>query len=575
LLLRKYDTHSWTTPLSDAIIDKTATSTLVTKLWDGARPKSVHAAFRLAAKRYPERPLLCVLPEVAKIYAIEAGELTYAAAGRQVAEIASAFRAAGYGPGHRVGILLENRPIYFLTWFALNSLGISVVPINPDLRSAELEYLVLHSEIALAVVLPSRRGDLTAAAQASGRDLAVIAPGEAIPQARDSAPGADFEASVDHECALLYTSGTTGLPKGCVLSNDYFLICGEWYATVGGLCAMKGGRERMLTPLPTFHMNAMATSMMTMLALGGCLIALDRFHPTTWWDAVRRSEATIVHYLGVMPAILMNAPAAQTDREHAVRFGFGAGVPRELHVPFEERFGFPLVEAWAMTETGSGAVIAATHEPRHRGRSCIGRASPDLDVRILRDDGMEASSNETGELLVRHAGPEPRRGFFQRYLKDPGATVEAWQGGWFHTGDLVKRDEDGFVYFVDRKKNVIRRSGENISAVEVEVVLIRHPAIKNAAVAAVPDPIRGDEVMACIELNGALADITEREALASEIVEWCLMRLAYYKAPGYVAFVDKLPLTSTQKIQRAAVKDLVSRIVATDACIDTRALKKR
>src|SRR6185369_8756247 len=273
---------------------------------------------------------------------------------------------------------------------------------------------------------------------------------------------------------------------------DYFLISAEWYAGAGGLCSMRRGSERMLTPLPTFHMNAMATSTMAMLALGGCLIPLDRFHPKTWWHCVRQSRATVVHYLGVMPAILMAAPASEQDCDHDVRFGFGAGVPRDLHLAFEQRFGFPLIEAWAMTETGSGAVIAATHEPRHPGTSCVGRPPNDLQVKLVREDGSEVPLGDTGELLVRRRGAEPRRGFFHRYLKDPDATEAAWAGGWFHTGDLVRQDAQGRIYFVDRNKNIIRRSGENISAVEVERVLCDHPSVKAAAVAAVADPLRGD-----------------------------------------------------------------------------------
>jgi acyl-CoA synthetase (AMP-forming)/AMP-acid ligase II len=373
----------------------------------------------------------------------------------------------------------------------------------------------------------------------------------------------------------LYTSGTTGYPKGCVLTNDYFLIAAEWYASVGGLCAMHRGTERMLTPLPTFHMNAMATSTMTMLALGGCLIPLDRFHPKSWWQCVRQSRATVVHYLGVMPAILMALPESPHERAHQVRFGFGAGVPRELHVPFERRFGFPLIEAWAMTETGSGAVIAATDEPRHPGTSCIGRPSSELEIRLAREDGSDAAAGEAAELLVRRRGPQPRRGFFAHYLKDPEATAAAWADGWFHTGDLVKRDIDGLIYFIDRNKNIIRRSGENISAVEVERVIAEHASVKAAAVAPVPDALRGDEVFACVEPRAAFNGVEDRDAAAEALVRFCMARLAYFKAPGYVAFVANVPVTATQKIHRRALKELVADMFARGQYVDTRRLKKR
>jgi acyl-CoA synthetase (AMP-forming)/AMP-acid ligase II len=250
----------------------------------------------------------------------------------------------------------------------------------------------------------------------------------------------------------------------------------------------------------------------------------------------------------------------------------GAGVDRRLHAPFEERFGFPLIEAWAMTETGAGAVVIAHEEPRHIGANCFGRPAPEVETLILRDDGTRAGIDEPGELLVRHAGADPRFGFFRDYLKDPEATAAAWEGGWFHTGDVVRQGADGSMYFVDRKKNVIRRSGENISAVEVESVLAQHPLVRQVAVAATPDSVRGDEVVALIVPHEA--GVGTREA-ADELVQWCLTRLAYYKAPGWVAFVEALPLTGTQKIQRGALKDLVGEIMAQQRSFDTRALKKR
>jgi acyl-coenzyme A synthetase/AMP-(fatty) acid ligase len=377
------------------------------------------------------------------------------------------------------------------------------------------------------------------------------------------------------ECALLYTSGTTGRPKGCMLSNRYFLLAAQWYAGLGGHVQLQDGCERMLTPLPLVHMNAMAYSVTAMIVTGGTIILLDRFHPDTWWDSVRVSRASIVHYLGVMPAMLMKAEPSAADRQHAVRFGFGAGVNRSLHEPFESRFGFPLVEAWAMTETGAGASIIAAEEPRQVGTNCFGREGSDVEVRLVNDAGQDAGADEPGELLVRHAGPEPRDGFFSGYLKDEAATREAWADGWFHTGDVVRRDAEGYLHFIDRRKNVIRRSGENIAAVEVESVLVQHPLVKAAAVAPTPDPIRGDEVLACIVAAQALGSLQAQEATAHELVAWCLSRLAYYKAPGYVAFVDALPLTSSQKVQRGELKALAAQLPGQPHCVDTRALKKR
>ena len=311
-----------------------------------------------------------------------------------------------------------------------------------------------------------------------------------------------------------------------------------------------------------------------MLINGGCVVQLDRFHPKTWWQSVRDSGATALHYLGVMPAMLMGATPSPDDRKHAVRFGLGSAVDIRQHATFEERFGFPLLEGWAMTETGSGGLIIANAEPRKIGTATIGRPSPEIEVKIVDDDGAEVPPNVPGELLIRRAGPDPRFGFYTEYLKDPEATSAAWEGGFFHTGDLLRRDEDGFLYFVDRKKNVIRRSGENISAVEVETVIRRHPKVREAACAPTPDPVRGDEVLACILLADPLPD-TELQELAREIVSLCLDQLAYYKAPGYVAFVETLPLTATQKVQRAELKVLAQSLPGAERCYDTRSMKKR
>jgi acyl-CoA synthetase (AMP-forming)/AMP-acid ligase II len=485
----------------------------------------------------------------------------------QVDAIAQRLTRAGYGAGHRVMVLLENRPAFFLWFLALNRIGASIVPVNPDLRAAELTYMIGHAEPALAVAISDRAPDLEKAAQAAGITMPVIAPDAAIPSPRDGARLAKGN-GVKAEAAMLYTSGTTGQPKGCVLPNEYFLMAGRWYANAGGLCALTTDGERMITPLPIFHMNAMAYSLMAMIAAGGCLTVLDRFHPRSWWQSVRDSRATCLHYLGVMPSMLMGLPESADDKTHTVKFGFGAGVDPKLHAAFEARFGFPLVEAWAMTETGAGAVICANTLPRRVGESCLGKPGLGLEIRIIDDAGND-TGGAPGELLVRHAGDDPRRGFFAEYYKNPQATEEAWAGGWFHTGDIVRQDPDGAMFFVDRKKNVIRRSGENIAAVEVESVLMRHPAIRQAAVAAVPDPVRGDEVFACIVADDPSA------ALADEITRWCLTQLAYYKAPGYIAFVDALPLTATQKIQRGQLKAMAADLLDAPDTHDLRALKKR
>jgi acyl-CoA synthetase (AMP-forming)/AMP-acid ligase II len=535
---------------------------------------TVHDAFAATAARTPDAEFLFTESVTAEAYGIAPGPIRWGEAAAEVERLRAAYARAGYGHGHRVGLLLENRPAFLFHWFALNALGVSVVPINAEMRAAELAYLIDHSEIGLAVTLPGRAGDLRAAAAKAGIAFDAMTADGAVPPATSAAPRAGQPIGTDTECALLYTSGTTGRPKGCILSNAYFLNAGAWYAALDGVCSVRRDAERVMTPLPLTHMNAMACSTMVVLVAGGCLVQLDRFHPTRWLQSARESGATIVHYLGVMPAMLLSAPPSPADREHAIRWGFGAGVDRKNHAPFETRFGFPLVEAWAMTETGVAACIMANREPRRVGESCFGRQEDFVEIRLVDDQGHDAAVGAPGELWVRSAGADPRRAFFSGYLKDEDATREAWEGGWFHTGDLVRRDAEGHFFFVDRKKNVIRRSGENISAVEVESVLNQHPAVKASAVAATPDSVRGDEVLACIVLRETTTG-ADLPAIAAGIVRHALDQLAYYKAPGYVAFVAALPLTPSQKIQRGELREMARTLPGQAQCVDTRAMKKR
>jgi crotonobetaine/carnitine-CoA ligase len=250
-----------------------------------------------------------------------------------------------------------------------------------------------------------------------------------------------------------------------------------------------------------------------------------------------------------MPPLLLNQAPCDEERTHRVRLGFGAGVEPSLHARFEERFGFPLIEVWGMTETGR--VFADSVEPRQVTTRAFGRPRDGFEAKVVDDADRPVPFGTDGELLVRWGGPEgPRHGFFSGYLRNPEATEEAWRGGWFHTGDVVTQAADGMLYFVDRKKNIIRRSGENIAAAEVEACLQAHDAVAQVAVLAVPDEVREEEVMACVVARpGVAAD----RGLAETLQGWALERLAYFKAPGWVLFVERLPTTGTQKVQKAQI----------------------
>lgn len=491
---------------------------------------------------------------------------TYGEALARIEALRGAYAAAGYGRGACVALLLENRLEYIWHWLALNGLGVSIMPINPDLRADDLGYQLSIAEPDLAVALPETHALI---AKAGGQGARIVAPGEAPPACR--AKVTRQTAELADPCALLFTSGTTAKPKCCVLSNDYFLRLAEWYVSQGGEAAM-GESEIVLTPLPLFHNNALCCSVTGMILKGGTVVPLDRFSARRWWRVVKDSGATVIHYLGVMPAILLQLEKEEAETAHRVRFGFGANVdPRHQEV-FERRFGFPLIEAWAMTETGAGAVTTTAGGPRYVGKRCIGRAHATVDYRIVDDVGVDAPRGVAGELLVRQKGDAPRRGFFSEYLKDEAATAEAWAGGWFHTGDVVSEGDDGSLFFVDRKKNIVRRSGENIAVIEVEGVLMTLDGVAGVAVAPVPDEIRGEEVFALIVPREQPRD---PRALAEAIARACAERLAYHKAPGYIAFVDSVPVTATQKLQRGVIKPLVAAAVGAPGTIDLREFKAR
>jgi len=508
---------------------------------------TVHEAFAAAARAGPDRTFLAVTPSSGWNIGGKR-EIAYGEAAGRVAALTALYRAAGYGVGNRIALLLDNRPEHFLHLLALNALGAGIVPINPDYAPDEMLYQMEHSEADLAISVPSRVPDLEAVARRCEKPPPVVNafdPPAALPAAarRDKGvPGPDTEA------ALFYTSGTTGRPKGCIVANSYFLNVANEYARMGGVIALKPGAERILNPLPAFHQNCGAVTFTAAVLTRNCLITADRFRARSWWTDIATTGATVIHYLGIMVPALLNQPETDEEKRHTVRFGFGAGVDPAGRARFERRFGFPIAEGWAMTETGS--FFKDAHAPRQTDRRAIGKSNPWMEGRIVDERDNEVPRGIAGELVVRAPGADPRRGFYSGYLKDPEATAKAWRGGWFHTGDTCLQQNDGMFVFLDRKKNIIRRSGENIAAAEVEACLQTHPAVERAAAIAVPDEMRQEEVMACVVLKPGYAPDA---ATAASITDHALAKLAYYKAPGWVMFRDALPLTSTQKVQKATL----------------------
>ena len=496
-------------------------------------------------------------------------ELTYAQADARIGRLAEVYRRAGYGPGHRVALLLENRAEHFLHKLALNTLGVSCVPINPDLRPAEIAYLVEHSEPELLLTLGARaRQAAEAVAAAQYKPSVAIAEDDAPPPAPRGEPQSD-RVTPASEASVLYTSGTTGRPKGCILSHGYEVAAGVWYAELPGLAGLRECEDRIYNPLPLYHVNAGVLSLFGAIHAGCCQIQPERFHAQRWWTEVTQTGATIVHYLGIVIQALMRQEDSAVSRQHRVRYGIGAGAEPQLHGAFEARFGFPLLEVWGMTEMVR--VLGDTAEPRQVGTRAFGRAVSGVEVRVVDEADRDVPDGTPGEMVFRHSAETPRRGAFSGYLKNDAETERAWRGGWFHTGDTVLRSPDGMLHFVDRKKNIIRRSGENIAAAEVEALLLAHPRVAQAAVMAVKDEVREEEVLACVVLKAGHGD----PDTAVDIFRFCNERLAYFKAPGWVWFADALPTTGTQKIQKHMIFPSATDPRTMNGMIDLRELKRR
>jgi crotonobetaine/carnitine-CoA ligase len=532
---------------------------------------TLYDTFLRTVSRWGDRPAYAVPPMPGRAYHPDGLELTWNQTAEGVARTRAIYAAAGYGLGHRVAILFNQRPEFFFHWFALNGLGVGVVPINPDYRQDEIAYVVEHSEANLVVGIEERLADLEAMAGTLSRVVPVV-PFERFPDTlpgpgsarHPGSPGADTEA------ALLYTSGTTGRPKGCIQTNEYFHHFGQCYLDLGGRLAMQEGVERMYNPLPLHHANCLSISMPAMLITGGCLIFPDRFHASTWWRDLVACRATCVHFQGIIPNVLLKLPVVPEERAHQVRFALCAGVEPSQHAAFESRYGFALVEMWAMSETGR--LISDCHEPRAIHTRSFGRPSPGTEAAIFDEHGREVPPGTAGELVVRHSAATPRKGFFSGYLKDPEATEKAWEGGWFHTGDVAMRDESGTFFFMDRKKNIIRRSGENIAAAEVEACLTAHDRVKQVAVIAVHDELREEEVMACV-VPKTPGD--GGEGLAAALFAWSFERLAYFKVPAWFLFVDTLPTGTSQKVQKIHLFPAGTDPRTQPGAIDFRPRKKR
>ncbi|MGD9713875.1 MAG: AMP-binding protein [Thermomicrobiales bacterium] len=459
--------------------------------------------------------------------------------------LASGLQKLGVMRGDKVAIMMGNRPEFLLSWFALSMLGAVEVPINTAHRGDLLRYMLDQADCAVLITeaqFSGRLVDVVAGLKALGH-IIVLDDGGSLDAPQNLVAWDDVASSQALEnweeitpsdpVAVMFTSGTTGPSKGAVLPQKYVLIQGAIIAGASGYDT----DDCLYNALPLFHGNAQFLSTVPALISGARMVLARRFSASAFWGDIAQHRCTAFNYIGGILPILWSAPPAATDPDNSLRLMMGAGAPAHLFEAFERRFGVRLVEGYGMSEVG--VPLSNTIDLRRPG-SC-GRELAEYEVRLVDDEGVEVDADMPGELLVR---PRLFDSMMCEYYRMPEKTVEAWQGLWFHTGDYLKRDADGYFYFLDRKKDALRRRGENISSFEVERSVNEHPAVRESAAVAVASDLGEDEVMICVvPRDGQQID-------PLDLLRHCAGRMARFMVPRYVRVLDTLPKTPTERVQK-------------------------
>ncbi len=475
-------------------------------------------------------------------------EISFAELNRLTNRVAAGLAALGVKPGVGVSIMMPNSPEWLLVYFATQKLGACVVPVNVALKGEGLRHVIDHSDSSVLVCHPDYREAIESIAGSLGKlekivvDASEAPAGWSVPadwlslaklmKTSDENP----ESQIDGEAmsALMYTSGTTGAPKGVV--NRYKATNLEGIRLLG---AMLQPDDVLYTCLPLFHANALFLSAVRALVLGRPLVLSRRFSASRFWDEIRRYGVTTFNGLGAMIPILMKQPLRDDDSDNKVRVVFSAACPASVWAEFEQRFGLHLIEAYAAVDGAGFAVVNAGNAPK----GSFGK--PSTPVRIVDDDDQDVAVGEHGELIFQVDDAKRRK---VEYYKNEEASTAKIRDGWLYTGDLVYADEDGHLYFVDRKTDSLRRRGENISSWEVEREINAHPGVLESAVFGVPSELGEDDVMAVIVLKEG------RTLTPEELIVHCEARMARFMVPRYLEFRDSLPKTETHRVQKRLLK---------------------